>query len=270
VLRNAFWLALIAGALAAIAGGFAQGTFSAHPPALVELRKASRDRRNAVSRGASWRREEARVTDRGQFQSDAFSRDDVVVERPRAAGALWEPERLALVVGVCGDAFAAQSRWLRLGFPLAFIVAPDAPQAARFAALVHSAGDPLFLQLASAPGPARLAQLRARFTGLAGVASRETAGMAAALRGSGLAFLDERGNAAGAAAFARAGVVLIRRDVTGDDVAEFGYVTFMLGRAAELSRREGTIVVLLRPQPVTLAALRTFSHTHGVQMVPLR
>jgi hypothetical protein len=160
------------------------------------------------------------------------------------------------------------AEFLRLGFPVAFVIDPHAGQAAKVAQLVRGAGQLLFVQVAGAPSDAALEGLRSRLGPFDGVAARDATGMAAALRGTGLTFFDERGDA-GTAAFAASHVALIQRDVTADDRTGTGYVTFMLERAAALSRRVGPLVVLLRPLPTSLAALRGFAAAHDVQMVAL-
>jgi len=263
--RNAFWLVLIAGALAAIVGGFAQGMISAKPPPMATLRATARESQHlppalkALARGGV-----------GSAAADAFAQDDVVVQRPRAAGANWRNEQLSVAIGLCGESVAAQSGFLRLGVPIAFVLNPHAAQAASFAKLVRDANQTLLVQASMPPSAATLALLHRALGAFDGVAARDAHGMALALRGSGLLFFDERGDSANPSEFAAAGVTLVRRDVTADDRSSEGYVTFMLSRAAGLSRRVGTVVVLLRPLPSSLEALRTFGASRSVAIVALR
>ena len=77
-------------------------------------------------------------------------------------------------------------------------------------------------------------------------------------------------DSADASEFTTAGVPLVQRDVTADDRGATGYVSFMLSRAAGLSRRVGTVVVLLRPLPTSLEALRGFNASRNVTLVALR
>ena len=266
MIRNAFWATLIVGALAAIVAGFFQASATTHPPPVAQLRSAQQAERQPapVARTAEGGGAPDRAT------NDGFASDDVVVERVRAVQSQWQPERLALIVGLCGKSVAAESGFLRLGFPAAFVVDPQAPQAAAFSKYVRDAGQALFVQVPGPPDAASLDRLRRALGPFDGVASRDAAGMAAALRGSQLAFFDELGNSANAASFAALGVQLYQRDVTADDRSGPGYVSFMLARAAGLSRRVGPVIVFVRPLPSTLAVLRAFPNGRDVQMVALR
>jgi polysaccharide deacetylase 2 family uncharacterized protein YibQ len=263
--RNAFWWVLIAGALAAIAGGFVQGVATSRPPPVAVLRSSKHAPEHlppalrALAHGGA-----------GGAVNDLFAQDDVVVERPRANASDWRNEQLSIVVGLCGESVAAQSGFLRLQVPLAFVVDPHAAQAAAFAKLVRDANQTLFVQVGSAPSAATLASLRRSLGAFDGVAARDARGMAPALRGSGLTFFDERGDAADPNEFAANGVPLVRRDVTADDLGSAGYASFMLSRAAGLSRRVGTVVVLLRPLPSSLDALQAFGASRNVTIVALR
>ncbi len=259
MLRNAFWVLLIAGASAAILAGFLQASVTTHPPPLAQLRASPAPLpRSLVAAGVA-----------DQSIEDPFAQDDVVVDRPRPPQPQWQRPRLVAFVGVCGGSVAAVSPFLRLGFPLAFVLDPQAAGASRVAALVRDSGQALFVQLAAPPNAAALARLRRLLGTFDGVAARDGAGMAAALRGTGAAFFDERGDA-DPAAFVAAGVALIRRDATVDDRSGQGYVAFMLGRAAALSRRVGPVVVLLRPLPTSMRALRAYAGSHDVQMIAFR
>jgi polysaccharide deacetylase 2 family uncharacterized protein YibQ len=262
--RNAVWLVLIAGALAAIVGGFVQGVTSAKPPPVAALKSSKHETQHlppaltALVRGGN-----------GGAVTDLFAQDDVVVERQRASANNWRNEQLAIAIGLCGESVAAQGGFLRLSFPLAFILDPHAAQARAFAQLVHDAGQTLLIQVSQPPSAVTLASLHRQFGAFDGVAARDSNGMSATLRGSGLLFLDERGDDADANAFASDGVTLVRRDVTADNQSASGYVAFMLSRAAGLSRRVGTVVVLLRPLPSSLNALRAFSANRDVGIVAL-
>ncbi|MBV8489684.1 MAG: hypothetical protein JO199_04065, partial [Candidatus Eremiobacteraeota bacterium] len=225
--RNAFWLTLIGGACVAIVAGFLQASVTTHPPPVAELR--SLHALATLPPAAVLRGYDTRTT-------DPFAQDDVVVDRQRSAQAVWQRPRLAAVVGLCGASAVVEGAFLRLGFPLAFVLDPNASQAVQVARMVRDAGDPLFVQVDAPPGALEVAGFRSRFGGLDGIAARDPAGMPAALRGSGLTFFDERGDA-DAAPFAAARVALIARDVTADDRTGSGYVNFMLERAAAISRR---------------------------------
>jgi polysaccharide deacetylase 2 family uncharacterized protein YibQ len=261
-MRNAFWWALIAGALAAIGAGYVQATVQTQPPPVAELRS------NAGVLPAP----ELDVKREPQTQTigDVFAKDDVVVDRERTPQPQWQSEQLQLVVGVCGNSVAAESGFLRLHYPVAFVVDPAGAQARAFSDLVRNNGDALLVQVDEPPAPQTLAAFRREIGAFDGIASRHTAGMAIALRGTGLTFFDERGDAANANTFAAMGVALVRRDVTADNRSSVGYVSFMLGRAAELSRRTGPVVVFVRPLPSTLAGLEAFGSTHDVRMIALR
>jgi len=262
VLRNAFWLVLIGGASAAIGAGFVQASLTTHPPPLAQLRVAPRS--------------EARVRpappfagDADRTAQDAFAQDDVVVARVRTVQEQWQRAKVAAFVAECGTSVAAIAGFLRLGVPVAFVVDPAARNAETVASVVRDAGQSLFVQAQRAPDAAAIADLRRQLGPFDGVAGRNDAGMAAALQATGLAYFDERGNA-DPRSFQRYGVPLVRRDVTADDRSREAYVAFMLERAAALSRRAGTVVVLLRPLPSSASALRDFLAAHDVQMVDFR
>jgi polysaccharide deacetylase 2 family uncharacterized protein YibQ len=260
VVRNAFWLTIIAASALAIGAGFFQASLTTHPPPLVRMRGTSRSTPQPLV---------AQTKQSGALQTDAFAFDDVVVQRPRSDVEEWRPARLAVVVAICGYSVVAESQWVRIGLPFAFVVDPTAPNAVGMASLVRDAGDGLFVQLDAPPTASQLIRLHLRLGAFDGVASREATGMARALRGSGLTFLDERGDRAVASEFARNGVRLLQRDVTADDLSAPGYIAFMLGQASAISRRIGPAIVLVRPLPATLSALRTFASSHAVRMVSL-
>ena len=267
MVRSAFWVAILLGALAAIVAGFVQATATTHPPPIAQVRRAPAEPLRTPS-AAALAREERTIVETAVV--DQFSEDDVVVDRPRLQAMQWQRQRIALVVAGCGNSVAAESEFLRLGYPAAFVVDPHASQAAAFAQLVRTAGQPLFVQLSSPPTRASLAALHQQLGSFDGVAARDAQGFAPVLRDSGLSFIDERGDAANQLAFAALGIPLIQRDVTADDRTGSGYVVFMLERAASLSGRIGRVVVLVRPLPSTLAALRTFTATANVDMVSIR
>lgn len=261
-MRNAFWWALIAGALAAIGAGYLQAIVQTQPPPVAQLRSHV-EALPSLEPGVR-REPESQTVD------DAFAKDDVVIDRARTPRPQWQAEQLQLVVGICGSSVGAESGFLRLHYPVAFVVNPAAPQARTFADLVRSNGDALLVQVDEPPAPRTLAAFRRAIGQFDGIASRHTAGMAIALRGSGLTFFDERGDSANADTFSRMGVSLVRRDLTADNRSGLGYVIFMLGRAAELSRRTGPVVVFVRPFPSTLAALEAFGASHDVRMIALQ
>lgn len=261
-MRTAFWWTLVAGALAAIGTGYVQGTVRTQPPPLVRLRSTT-----AI---VPWPDLAVKREPQTPTIDDAFADDDVVVDRARVPRSHWQSEKLQLVVGVCGASVAAESGFLRLHYPIAFIIDPAAAQARTFADLVRNNGDAVLVQADEPPGPQTLAAFHRTIGPFDGVASRRAAGMALALSGTGLTFFDERGDGANANAFARMDVPIVRRDVTADNRSGLGYVTFMLGRAADLSRRTGPVVVFVRPLPSTLAALEAFGTSHHVRMIALQ
>lgn len=261
-MRNAFWWALIAGALLAIVAGYVQASVQTQPPPVAQLRSNA----GILPAPDPAIRREPQTPE----VADEFANDDVVANRARTAQPQWQSEQLQLIVGICGSSVAAESGFLRLHYPITFVLDPAAAQARAFADLARNNGDAVFVQVGEPPAPQTLAAFRRAIGRFDGIASRRTAGMALALRSSGLTFFDERGDAANADTFARLGVTLVRRDVTADNLSNAGYVTFMLGRAAELSRRTGPVVVFVRPLPSTLSALETFSATHDVRMIALQ
>lgn len=249
-MRNWFWSTLIVLALVAIVAGYVSGSGTAHPPP-------------TVARGASHVAPARRPRIREVAVRDLFSRDAVEIGHPLMARVGRRPQRLSIVVGLCGQSVAVESGFLGLGVPLTFDLDPHAAQAAAFAADVRAAGDRLYVHLERPPSASELASLRAQLGQFDGVASRRSAGMAAALTGQTLAFFDERGEA-DARPFRRDGVPFVQRDMTVDDRAQRSYIAYMLRRAAERSEYEGASVTLMRPTPTSLAALVGFlrdSHT---------
>jgi polysaccharide deacetylase 2 family uncharacterized protein YibQ len=260
--RNAFWWFVISAALAAIGSGYVQATLQTQPPPVAQLRSEPETVPTSlpgVVRGSQT-----------PALNDVFAGDDVVVDRARAPQPQWQSETLRLVVGICGTSVAAESGFIRLHYPIAFIVDAAAPQARAFSDLVRNNGDTLLVQLSSPPAAETLETLRRTIGPFDGIASRHPAGMSIALRGTGLMFFDERGDAANAIDFAASHVTLVQRDLTADNRSSSGYVAFMLGRAAALSRRTGPVVVFVRPLPSTLAGLESFNASHDVRMIALQ
>lgn len=252
-----FSLTVIALSLAAILGGYMSGVNGAPVSPIVKLKPMPSPSVRAVRSGSS---------DSGI--SDAFSDDDVVIERPYVEQTHWIPATLSVVVGLCGDNAALDGAFLRLGMPVALDVDPHARDADRTARYVAAEHQLLFIHVTTAPSQDTLLRLRDRFGSYAGVASRTDEGMPQALNGTGLAFFDERGDA-NRAEFAQNNVPIIQRDATVDDRTGNAYITFMLDRAALRSRRAGRLVVLMRPLPNTLAALTAFAGTRSAEIVSL-
>lgn len=250
-------LVVIALALAAIVAGYLSGQAGAHPEQIVVLHPSASPDVHAVFRGAS----DAPIV-------DLFSSDDVVIDRPSRDMSSWQPERLSIVVGLCGDSLALDGEFLQLGLPLAIDLDPHGADAVKVARYVHANGLTLLIHVQAAPSRSTLASLRARFGAIDGIASRASAGMARALAGTGMFFFDERGRA-DPVPFLENGVRLLQRDATVDDRSSPSYISFMLERAAMRSTREGTLVVLMRPLPNSLAALTSFLGTRSAQIVTL-
>ncbi len=260
MLRNVFWLVTIALALTAIVAGYRSTQTVSAPP-----RAATRDPRYAKAADPA----PFRADGPGTALHDSLARDPVTVARPAADGLRWRRERLLVMVVGIGWSLPLESAFLASHLPLGFVIDPSAPHAVRAAALARAAGRSVYLQLTRAPSPGQLAQLHVRFGRFAGVASRAPEGMARALQGAGIEFFDERGTA-DPAAFARAGVPLLQRAVTADDRTQPGYVRFMLHRAADVAQRFGPTVVLVRPLPTTLRALRALDGRSGIELVAPR
>ncbi len=250
-------LTVIALAIAAILGGYFSGQAGAHPPQIVVLHPVSSPDVHAVVHGYS----DSPIV-------DLFSNDDVVVDRAQTARNAWLPERLSVVVGLCGESAALESEFLRLGLPLAIDLDPHGAEADRIARYVNAQGLALFIHTGAPPSRATLAELQKRFGRINGVASRSASGMADALRGTGLVFFDERGDT-DSRPFTVTGVRFVARDATVDDRSSPSYISFMLDRAAMRSEREGRMVVLMRPLPNSLAALTNFLATRSAEIVAL-
>jgi polysaccharide deacetylase 2 family uncharacterized protein YibQ len=254
---NAVSLAFIAVALAAICGGYVSGAAGARPPQVVLLHPVASPNVHAVQHGYS-----------DSPTVDLFSDDDVVVDRSHSANSSWLPQRLSIVVGLCGSSLAVDGEFLRLGLPIAIDLDPRAGDAVRVAHYVSQAGPVLLIHVNNPPSQAVLETLLHRFGRFEGIASRSSAGMAEALRGTGLMFFDERGDA-DPAQFAGSGVHVVSRDARVDDRSSPSYISFMLNRAAVRSQREGRVVILMRPLPNSLAALSDFLGTRSAEIVAL-
>lgn len=250
-------ITVIALALAAILGGYFSGQAGARPPQIVVLHPVATPSVHAVTKG---------YTDSPIV--DLFSEDDVVVDRAQTATSAWLPERLSFVVGLCGRSLALDAEFLRLGLPLAIDLDPHGSDAQHVASYVTAQGLALLIHVDSAPSAAVLADFKKRFGSFDGIASRTSDGMPQALRGTGLLFFDERGEA-DARRFAMTGIHVVSRDATVDDRSSPSYISFMLDRAALRSQREGRVVVLMRPLPNSLAALTRFLETRSAQIVAL-
>ena len=259
-------LVVIGLALAAIVAGFLSGQVSSHPPAIVTLHPSALPSSVPVS-ARNIAAEMRRVSDAAV--DDAFSDDDVVVERPAEKRDAWAMPRLSFVVGLAGDSSIVDAQFLRAGVPLAFDLDPDAHDAVDVARLVRASGDALFVHVDSPPAAASLDALRARIGSFDGIASHADAGMARALAGTGLAFFDEAGEAA-PQPFARARVRLVQRDATVDDRTSQSYIDYMLEQAALRARTQGRLVVFMRPQPNSLAALNAFLGASTAEIAALR
>jgi len=256
VRSQAFWLGVIALALAAIAGGYFSGRAAAPPPQMrVQSRVAPSV--HPVLHDPS-----------DSYVDDAFSDDDVVVDRARTVSTHWLEPQLAVVIGLCGRSAATDAAFIQLGVPLTVDLDPGAPQASDVAELAHEAGDLVVLHLDTAPTQAQLARLRKRFGDFSGIASRSIGGFVQSLDGTGLLFFDERGDA-DAQEFTEVGIPIAQRDATVDDRTARTYIRFMLDRTVQRSRREGRMVVLMRPLVHSVDALKALAATRTVQFVTL-
>lgn len=253
---QAFWLIVIALALAAIAGGYLSGRATA-PPSRRSVQPRVAASVHAVLHDPS----DSNV-------NDLFSDDEVVVDRPRSVSEGWLAPELAVVVGLCGRSPAADAAFIQTGVPLAVDLDPSAPLASDVAALARESNDLVLVHLDAAPTQAQIARLRKRFGDFAGVASRSTEGFVQSLDGTGLLFFDERGDAV-AAEFTGVGIPFAQRDATVDDRTARTYIRFMLDRAVGRSRREGRSVVMMRPLAQSLDALKALAATRTVQFVAL-
>lgn len=252
---EAFWLAVIGLALAAIVAGYFSGASTARLPPPRALHPRAQPSVSAVLRDPS----DAAV-------HDVFSDDDVVEERP--AKTSWAQPRLSIVVGLCGYSDGEDARFIDTGLPLAIDVDPSAPQAAIVAQRAREAHDIVLVHLGDAPTQAQLVRLRRRLGDFDGVASRAPDRFVQALDGTGLIYFDERGDA-DAASFTTVDIPFAQRDVTVDDRTAIGYIRYMLARTVQRSERQGRLVVLMRPEPHSLEALRALAAARTVQFAPL-
>lgn len=256
-MRSAFWLAVIALALAAIVAGYVSGNATAPPPLHRTAQPRVAASVHAVMRDPS----DSRV-------NDLFAADEVVVERPQRARGSWLEPQLSIVVGLAGTSPSMDSAFMQIKVPIAFDIDPSTAQATDVAQLAHESGNVVLLHLEHAPTQTQLAQLRKRFGSFDGVASRSTDGFVQSLDGTGLVFFDERGDA-DAGEFAAVGIPIVQRDATVDDRTARSYIHFMLARAVQRSQLEGRSVVLMRPLAHSLEVLTALAATRNVQFVPL-
>ena len=254
---QAFWLSVIALALAAIVAGYVSGNATTPPP----LHRAAQPRVvasvHAVMRDPS-----------DSHVNDLFTIDDVVVERQQRATTHWLEPQLSVVVGLAGNSPAIDAKFMETKVPIAFDIDPSASQATDVANLAREAGDIVLLHLEHAPTQTQLAQLRQRFGAFTGVASRGTEGFVQSLDGTGLLFFDERGDA-DLGEFSAVGIPIAQRDATVDDRTARSYIHFMLARVVQRSQLEGRSVVLMRPLAHSLDALVALAATRSVEFVPL-
>ena len=253
---QAFWLIVIALALAAIAGGYVSGRATAPLPRMRAQSHAVPSVHPVLHDPSD------------SFVDDLFSDDDVVVDRGRTVSTHWLAPQLAIVVGLCGRSAATDAAFIQAGVPLAIDLDPSAPQASDVAELARESGDLVLVHLGSAPTQAQLARLRKRFGDFSGVASRSSNGFVQSLDGTGLLFFDERGDA-DSQEFSAVGIPIAQRDATVDDRTARTYIRFMLERAVQRSRREGRVVVLMRPIAHSVDELKALAATRSVQFVPL-
>ena len=254
---RSFWLAIIALALAAIVAGYMSGNASAPPPLRRGVQPRVAASVHAVMRDPS----DSRV-------DDLFAQDDVVVDRPQRATGHWLEPELSIVVGLAGGSPSMDAAFMQTNVPIAFDIDPSAAQATDVAQLARESGDVVLLHLEHAPTPSQLAQLRKRFGGFDGVASRNPDGFVQSLDGTGLLFFDERGGA-DASEFSGVGIPIVQRDATVDDRTAHSYIRFMLARVVQRSQVEGRAVVLMRPLAHSLDVLATLASTRSVEFVPL-
>lgn len=245
IVVNRISLALIALAVLAIGvGAFSQIWHAAlKPRALASESPLARERRagNALQPG----------------QRDAFSVDPVVVSRGAPRHHDLSDVPIALVAVDAGRNRFLDTAFVDLPLKFTFVVDARGADAAALARAAQQHDDTLFVQVERAPNARKLEALQRTFAHLAGIASRHARGMAGALQGSGLAFLDERGDA-NPVTFVARNVTLLRRDLTLDDVKQVGYIHFMLEQARVRMGWHGRQIALVRVQPVTLRALRAF------------
>jgi len=133
-------LTFIGLALAAIVAGYLSGQVGTRPPSVVQLHPHASPSVKAVFHDAS-----------DSTVYDAFSNDDVVVERPALGGSNWLPQRLTFVVGLVGESAAIDATFLRLNLPIAYDLDPHAAEALRVAKLIHDQGGVLLIHVTNPP-----------------------------------------------------------------------------------------------------------------------
>ena len=256
VRSQAFWLAIIALALAAIVGGYMSGREPRRRRALVYSRASRRARTRCCTIP---RIHASTISSRPTTSSSIVRSCSPNIGSRRNLRSWW----------VCADAAPSiDAAFVQMRVPIAFDVDPSAAQAVMVVQLAREAGDLVLLHLENAPTQWQLAQLRKRFGTFDGVASRSSERFVQSLDGTGLLFFDERGDA-DAGEFSAAGIPIAQRDETVDDQTARGYIRFMLARAVQRSQREGRSVVLMRPQHPSLDALEALVATRSVQFVAL-
>ena len=213
--------------------------------------------------------------------------EDAVVANDPATGSLSDAANITLVIAGTGRSLKLEQPFLDLPVPLAVIVDPQADDAQAVAAAAFERGKTVYVRLpeSAQDNGAELRKAvdddRRTFAGLSGIAvhfdapdaNGQARALAAVLRGTGLAVLDETGAGPLArAVLSKAGLHVRRRDVTIDNRDEGAYVKFMLAQAVQVARGRGSAVIVAHPYPESLAALSALvagGDRDGINFTPL-
>ncbi|KPZ01369.1 Uncharacterized protein ALO43_02750 [Pseudomonas tremae] len=207
---------------------------------------------------------------------------------------------LSLIIDDLGQNADRDSRTLALPGPVTLAIMPDTPHATDFARQVHRAGKTVMLHMPMDPatGPYAwhpelpLPELESRLNAAllkvpyaAGInnhmGSRMTAEpvamawLMAELQRRHLFFVDSRTSAktVAAAEAQRIGLASVSRDVFLDDERTAEAITRQLQTAIELAHKQGSVVVIGHPYPVTLDVLERELpklKAQGVEWIDLR
>jgi polysaccharide deacetylase 2 family uncharacterized protein YibQ len=252
-MRRAFWLLVIAFAVAALSGGFMSGR-AAVPRFQPHLPSASMAPAPPISITGV-------IPQTDELANDDFTKDPAVtLDGP--AGDARSDARLGLAIVDAGHSMALETPFLALGVPVTLVVDPSGPAAARMLTAARQGGQQAYIQARLPLTKSEIVALHTSFGAAGGIAVHAddvhavARGVCAALRAVNWSVLDEYGsNRSLAARFAACGVRYVSRSITVDDHVQHTYVAYMFDQAVHLARGR-TAVVMARPFPGTLRALQ--------------
>ena len=289
-LGTMFWIAVLAGSLACVIGGFS-GARSFHLETMAQLRASSATRVPPASKARELTRQLTGAHSLVMDDDDDAPIDDVVVKRfgdwapPAEQAAVVQHPRLALIITDCGHALPLDTKFAALNAALTLAVDPEAGDTAEF---VRALGDRRVMMtisnaIFSNPSNQALQQLTARYatvhaegavSPLSGsIDGTQARRVVSTLPGSSIVVDGMAEGTATVYRYARGrGLPSVTRDVVIDARDEPRYIGFMLKQAAGLALQTGVAVAVARSRPATFdainAALPMFERD-GIEIVPI-